>query len=156
MPAPFAPGLAESYNPRMINGIHALIYASDAARARGFFKDVLKLDSVNAGDGWLIFALPPAEVGFHPVMEGEGERHEMYFMCKNVEASIRQLAEKGVRCSPIMEAGWGRLTQFEVPGAGKFGLYQPLHPVAHEKKKQSRKPARKSRHSRKSNKARRR
>jgi catechol 2,3-dioxygenase-like lactoylglutathione lyase family enzyme len=118
----------------MINGIHALMYAKDAPRARAFFKDVLGFKGVDAGEGWLIFALPPAEVGIHPIMEGDGrEYHELYMMCANVDATIARLGKKGVQCSPIYEAEWGRVTSFEVPGGGKMGLYQPKHPLAHGK-----------------------
>jgi catechol 2,3-dioxygenase-like lactoylglutathione lyase family enzyme len=132
----------------MINGTHALIYAKDAERARAFFRDVLGLDSVDAGQGWLIFALPPAEVGIHPIMEGDDESHELYFMCDDVKKTVAELEKKGVQCAPIQEAGWGLLTSFEVPGAKPMGLYEPRHPLAHGKarpaKKAARKPARKA------------
>jgi catechol 2,3-dioxygenase-like lactoylglutathione lyase family enzyme len=118
----------------MINGVHALMYAKDAPRARAFFTNVLGLKGVDAGEGWLIFALPPAEVGIHPVMDEEGEYHELYLMCANVEQAMARLETKGVQCSPIYEAEWGRVTSFEVPGAGKMGMYQPKHPLAHGKK----------------------
>lgn len=128
---------AAAYPRAMINGIHALMYAKDAIKARAFFKDVLGFKGVDAGEGWLIFALPPAEVGIHPVMESEGgkEYHELYMMCADVDATMARLAKRGVQCAPIYEAEWGRVTSFEVPGAGKMGLYQPKHPLAHGKKR---------------------
>jgi catechol 2,3-dioxygenase-like lactoylglutathione lyase family enzyme len=113
----------------VITGAHALIYAKDADKVRAFFKDVLGLRSVDAGGGWLIFALPPAEVGVHPA-EDEEEHHELYLMCKDVHAAIRELKAKGVKCSPVHEADWGLATMIEIPGGGAIGMYQPKHPTA--------------------------
>ncbi len=115
----------------MINGVHMLVYANDAAKARAFFRDVLGYSHVSAGEDWLIFALPPAEIGFHPT-EGEPEHHVMYFMCADLDAAMAALAKKGVVCGPVHDAPWGRLTSFEVPGASTFGMYQPRHPVAYK------------------------
>jgi catechol 2,3-dioxygenase-like lactoylglutathione lyase family enzyme len=112
----------------MINGLHTLIYAKDAAKARAFFKDVLGFPSVDAGHGWLIFALPPAELGVHPA-EGE-EYHELYLMCDDVKATVEELQKKGVECAAIQEARFGLMTSLTIPGAGKLGLYQPKHPTA--------------------------
>ena len=112
----------------MITGVHALIYAEDAEKVRAFFRDVLNFPSVDAGHGWLIFALPPAELGIHPA-EDQGY-HELYLMCDDVEQTIRQLQAKGVECAPVQEAGFGRVTSLRIPGGGKLGLYQPKHPVA--------------------------
>jgi catechol 2,3-dioxygenase-like lactoylglutathione lyase family enzyme len=112
----------------MITGLHALIYAKDAEKARAFFRDVLGFESVDAGHGWLIFAMPPAELGIHPA---EGEQfHELYFMCDDVKKTILELEQKGVTCAPITEAGFGLVTSFEIPGGAKIGLYQPRHPTA--------------------------
>lgn len=118
----------------MIIGTHVLIYAEDANKARAFFRDVLGFSHVNAGHDWLIFQLPPAEVGFHPT-EGEPQHHVMYLMCDDIKRTIADLEAKGVKCSPTYEAEWGILTQFEVPGAGTFGVYQPKHPLAIDGKK---------------------
>jgi hypothetical protein len=114
----------------MINGVHALIYAKNADKVRDFFKDILGFPSVDAGQGWLIFALPPAELGIHPA-EGSESRHELYLMCDDVKATIAQLGKKGVKCKPVMEVGWGALTSLTIPGGGSIGLYQPHHPLAH-------------------------
>src|SRR5947209_931150 len=112
----------------MITGIHALIYANDAEKVRAFFRDVLNLRSVDAGHGWLIFALPPAELGIHPA---EDEiHHELYLMCDDVAQTIQELEFKGVECAPVQEAGFGLLTFITIPGGGKLGLYQPKHPTA--------------------------
>jgi catechol 2,3-dioxygenase-like lactoylglutathione lyase family enzyme len=114
----------------MINGMHALIYARDADKARAFFRDVLEFDNVDAGHGWLIFTLPPSEVGIHPVMDGDKEFHQLYFMCDDIKKTVAQLEKKGVQCAPIQDAGFGIMTSFEVPGGGPIGVYQPRHPIA--------------------------
>ncbi len=115
----------------MITGIHTLIYSKDAEKDRAFFRDVLGFTGVDAGEGWLIFALPPAELGVHPT-EGDGS-HEIYLMCDNVEKTIAELRSKGVECSDIRNAGWGLLTSITLPSGGKLGMYQPRHPLASEK-----------------------
>jgi catechol 2,3-dioxygenase-like lactoylglutathione lyase family enzyme len=112
----------------MIFGAHVIIYSKDPAADRKFFQDVLGFSSVDAGHGWLIFALPPAEVAFHPA-ETE-ERHELYFMCSDLKAEISALAKKGVQCSEVKEARWGSIATIRLPGGGDAGLYQPKHPMA--------------------------
>lgn len=112
----------------MINGAHIIVYSKDAAADRVFFREVLGLRSVDAGHGWLIFALPPAEAAFHPA-EANGA-HELYLMCDDVAAEIKQLREKGVECSDIHEERWGSLTHIRLPGGGQLGLYQPKHATA--------------------------
>jgi hypothetical protein len=90
--------------------------------------EVLGFSSVDAGHGWLIFALPPAEVAVHPA-ETNG-RHELYFMCDDLKAEIAALEEKGVECSEVEEQRWGSITSIRLPGGGEVGLYQPKHPSA--------------------------
>lgn len=116
----------------MINGVHTIVYAQDAEKARAFFRDVLGLGSVDAGRGWLIFALPPGEIAAHPAEPDQAGRHELYFMCDDIERTIRELKSKGVAFEgePI-DRGWGILVSMRVPGLGAIGLYQPKHPVAH-------------------------
>jgi hypothetical protein len=112
----------------MINGVHALVYAKDAEKVRAFFKDTLGFPSVDAGHGWLIFTLPPAELGIHPA---EGEiHHEIYLMCDDVKATVAELRKKHVKCGPIREQGFGLVTSLTIPGGGTMGLYQPTHPTA--------------------------
>ena len=111
----------------MIFGAHVIVYSKDAAADRAFLKDVLGLRHVDAGDGWLIFALPPAEVAVHP---SEAERHELFFMCDDLAAEISALRTRGVECSEVHEARWGSLTNIRLPGGGEVGLYQPKHPMA--------------------------
>jgi catechol 2,3-dioxygenase-like lactoylglutathione lyase family enzyme len=112
----------------MIFGTHIVVYSKDAAADRAFFRDVLGFSSVDAGHGWLIFALPPAEGAIHPA-EQNGQ-HELYFMCDDLKAEILALGEKGVRCSEVQEARWGSITKIRLPGGGDVGLYQPKHPLA--------------------------
>lgn len=140
----------------MLIGMHSIVYTSDAEATRAFFRDVLGFASVDAGHGWLIFALPPGEIGFHPTGEGdEGDeseegksedsadaragppagKHELYFMCDDVKKTMAELAAKGVKfTTPPMDRGWGILTGMQVPGAGTMYLYQPKHPLAIGKK----------------------
>jgi catechol 2,3-dioxygenase-like lactoylglutathione lyase family enzyme len=115
----------------MINGLHALMYVKDAEKVRSFFRDVLGFQSVEAGEGWLIFQLPPAELGVHPA--DDVQYHELYFMCDDVKATIDELSAKGVKCSAIREMDWGLLTSIEIPGGGSLGMYQPKHPTALKK-----------------------
>ena len=100
----------------------------DAEADRTFFRDVLEITSVDVGHGWLIFALPPAEVAVHPA-EGN-DRHELYFMCDNLQAEIAALAAKGIVCSDVQEERWGLIATLPLPGGGEVGLYQPKHPTA--------------------------
>ena len=112
----------------MIDAVHSILFAPDADAARAFFKDVLELDSVDAGGGWLIFALPPAELAVHPA-DGE-PRHELYLMTGDLEGTLAKLRERGVSiASEPSDQGWGILAAVEVPGFGPVGLYEPRHPV---------------------------
>jgi catechol 2,3-dioxygenase-like lactoylglutathione lyase family enzyme len=112
----------------MITGAHVIVYTMDAEADRTFFRDVLGLASVNAGHGWLIFAMPPAEAAFHPAEENG--RHELYLLCDDVKAEIAVLEAKGVACSKLHEERWGSITKIKLPGGGELGLYQPKHPTA--------------------------
>jgi len=113
----------------MISGIHAIVYGRDAERARAFFRDTLGFSSVDAGRGWLIFALPPAELAVHPTEEES--HHELYLMCDDVHAAVAELKSKGVEFTkPVTDQGWGLLTRLRIPGGGEMGLYQPKHPTA--------------------------
>src|SRR5580658_9678585 len=112
----------------MIDGAHVLLFSADAEADRIFFRDALGLKSVDAGHGWLIFALPPAEAAVHPTEENGG--HELYFMCDDLKAEISALGKKGIHCSEVQEARWGSITHIRLPGGGDVGLYQPKHPLA--------------------------
>lgn len=122
----------------MITGAHILLYSKDPEADRAFFRDILQLKSVDVGGGWLIFALPPTEMGVHP---GDGEfvqghaDHQLlgavlYLMCDDLRSTIRWLEVKKVKCSPIVEAEWGITTTVPLPSGGEIGLYQPKHVTA--------------------------
>jgi catechol 2,3-dioxygenase-like lactoylglutathione lyase family enzyme len=112
----------------MIFGSHVIVYSRDATADRDFFREVLGFSSVDAGNGWLIFALPPAEVAVHPT---EGTvLADLYFMCDDLQAEMQALAAKGVACSQVDEARWGSVTKISLPGGAEVGLYQPKHPSA--------------------------
>ncbi len=115
----------------MITGTHTILYASDPAKARAFFRDVLGLASVDAGRGWLIFALPPAEIAAHPADDpSQSGRCELYLMCDDIRATVAELTRRGVEfTSEVKDLPWGLLTRLRVPGAGDMGLYQPKHPL---------------------------
>lgn len=113
----------------MVNGVHALLYSKDAEATRAFLRDVVGWKSVDAGQGWLIFALPPAEIAAHPT--DEEPYSELYLMCDDVQATVSELKAKGVEFTrPISDQGWGLVTSFKLPGCGEMGLYQPRHPTA--------------------------
>lgn len=113
----------------MITGAHAIIYSPAADEIRTFFRDVLEFPSVDAGHGWLIFGLPPAELAMHP-SDGES-RHELYLMCDDLDATVAALHAKGVQTGPVHEERWGTITTLTLPGGTGLGLYQPKHPTAH-------------------------
>ncbi|HUJ07719.1 MAG TPA: VOC family protein [Streptosporangiaceae bacterium] len=110
----------------MITGVHAIVFSEEAEKVRGFFRDVLGLRSADAGDGWLIFALPPAELAVHP--SDEGSRHQLYLMCDDIEATLAELTEKGVQvASEPSDQGWGVLAGIRLPDGTEFFIYEPRH-----------------------------
>jgi catechol 2,3-dioxygenase-like lactoylglutathione lyase family enzyme len=113
----------------VITGVHAVVFVTDADAARTFFRDVLAFPAVDAGDGWLIFQLPPAELAAHPA--DTAGRHELYLMCDDVQATVAELEGKGVVfTAPVTDEGFGLMTSFQIPGGGEVGLYEPKHPTA--------------------------
>lgn len=112
----------------MIIGSHVILHSRDAEADRAFFAEVLGLTHLDAGGGWLIFQLPPAEVAMHP---SDADGHELYFMCDDLEATMRDLQAKGVEFTQnISEERWGRLNRIRLPGGGEVGIYEPRHPLA--------------------------
>jgi len=110
----------------MITGVHAIVFGEDAEANRAFLRDVLGLSFVDAGGGWLIFALPPAELAAHPA-EG-GSRCELYLMCDDIGSTVEELSERGAELSgPVKDQGWGLVTALRLPGGGELGLYEPRH-----------------------------
>lgn len=112
----------------MISGAHVVLYSRNAEADRAFFSDVLALKSVDAGHGWMIFALPPSETAFHP--SDKNGVHELYFTCDDLKAEMAALAAKSVKCSEVHEERWGSITKMQLPGGGTIGLYQPKHATA--------------------------
>ena len=112
----------------MIIGAHTVIFSENAEADRAFFRDVLGLKSVDAGGGWLLFALPPSEAAFHP--SEKNDLHELYLICDDLPGEMNSLAAKGVECSEVHEEMWGSITYLQLPGGGKIGLYQPKHETA--------------------------
>jgi catechol 2,3-dioxygenase-like lactoylglutathione lyase family enzyme len=121
----------------MITGAHILLYSDAAEADRVFFRDVLGFRAVDAGGGWLIFALPPAEVALHPT-DGGSQRHAghrmlgavLYLMCSDLPDMIELLKGKGIACTEVEREPWGIRTTIRVPSGGELGLYQPTHPTA--------------------------
>ena len=110
----------------MITGAHAIVYSKDADADRAFLKALLGSAHVDAGGGWLILRLPPAELAVHP--GEENDVHELYLMTDDVEALVASLRRRGIAAAPISEQRWGLLTHVTLPGGGKLGIYEPRHP----------------------------
>ena len=112
----------------MINGAHAILYSHDADATRATLAKVLGTRTVDAGGGWLIFALPPAELAVHPAERGG--RTELYLMTDDLDDTLARLRERGVTvAAEVSDQGWGVLASIEVPGFGPIGVYEPRHPV---------------------------
>ena len=109
----------------MFNGAHVVVYSTNAEADRKFLKDVLEFSHVDAGGGWLIFALPPSEVAVHP--HERSQAHELYLMCDDIERCRALLREAGVTSSGVTDEGWGLLSSFTLPGGSTIGFYQPRH-----------------------------
>lgn len=124
----------------MINGSHFLLYSKNPEADRAFLRDALEFRSVDAGGGWLIFALPPAEIAVHPMDEDASPQNpdgqvvgaSLYLMCDDLDATMKALESRNVLVSEVNEAPWGIVTTFRLPGGGEIGLYQPTHPTALE------------------------
>lgn len=122
----------------MITGAHFLLYSKALEADRAFFRDVLKFRSVEVGEGWLIFALPPSELAVHPGSGNFVQLHAehqllgavLYLMCDDLHSFIRSLEASNVVCAPVEEAPWGIKTTIRLPSGGELGLYQPSHPTA--------------------------
>jgi hypothetical protein len=121
----------------MITGAHFLLYSKNPEADRKFFRDILQFRAVDAGEGWLIFALPPAEMGIHPSSEGFAQLHAehnllgtvLYLMCDDLPSFVKSLQAKNVQCTEVETAGWGIKTTIKLPSGGEIGLYQPRHPL---------------------------
>ncbi len=122
----------------MIIGTHVLFYSTNPEADRAFFRDVLGFGSVDAGQGWLIFSLPPAEAAFHPSDDNFGQSHAghrmmgaiVYLMCDDLRSTIKALEAKKVTVTEIEEEPWGIRTSIPLPSGSEIGLYQPTHATA--------------------------
>jgi len=109
----------------MISGAHMIIYSSDPEADRPFLRDVLGLTHVDAGEGWLIFALPPSEIAIHPAEESG--RHEIFLICEDIEAFVAEVERRGHQTGAVEDHGWGLLSPLALPGGGRVGVYEPRH-----------------------------
>lgn len=119
----------------MITGVHTIIYSTAADDVRAFLRDVIGFSGRDIGGGWLVFALPPAELAVHPVEEKPSSvllgQCELYLMCDDINTTLEELRSKGVEVSrPVSDEGWGLLTALRLPGGTELGLYEPRHPTA--------------------------
>ena len=119
----------------MITGVHAIVYSTAADEVRAFLRDTIGFSGVDAGGGWLIFALPPAELAVHPTEQEPSSnllgQCELYLMCDDINATLEELKSKGAEVSrPVSEERWGLLTALRLPGGTELGLYEPRHPTA--------------------------
>lgn len=120
----------------MINGAHVVLYTADPEADRAFFRDILNFSCVDAGHGWLIFALPAAEAAFHDLDKEvvdqndarQTARHELFLMCDDIATTLRELKAKQVPVSAVSEQRWGKLATLTLPGGSKLGIYEPKHP----------------------------
>ena len=109
----------------MIRGAHVILYTEAVEATRDFLGRALHLQAVDAGGGWLIFALPAAEVAVHPA---DVPRHELYLMCDNLTTSVAELETAGATFGPVHEERWGRATTMTMPGGAQLSIYEPSHP----------------------------
>jgi len=132
----------------MIVAAHTLVYSTDPAATRTFFRDVLRWPFVSdpgssgaAGtvaddpSNWLIFATGPSELGVHPTMSDGREQvhHAVSLVCDDLDATIAELSERGARFRGLPEGrGYGICVEVEVPGAGDLQIYQPKHATAYQ------------------------
>jgi hypothetical protein len=127
-----------------IIGAHSIIYSSNVIADRKFFKDVLKLSSVDVGGGWLIFSLPPSEIAFHPIYDEKSSKHgdvEFYLMVDDIKSFTAEMKKKKIRCGKINDYGWGLMSELTTPGGSKLMMYEPRHerPADKPKKKAKKK-----------------
>ena len=109
----------------MLTGVHAILYSSNPEADRALLRDVLHLANVDAGEGWLIFALPPAEMAVHPAEASGGQ--EIYLICDDIQTFMREMTEHGIECSGVQALSWGLLTRISLPGGGQLGVYESRH-----------------------------
>ena len=112
-----------------ITGVHALVYTSEPDTVRAVFRDIFGWEHVDAGDGWLIFALPPAELGVHP--SEYIVRQDLSLMCDDIETTMSELQAKGIEFDgEPTDEGFGIGARMRLPGGAEMLLYEPRHPTA--------------------------
>jgi catechol 2,3-dioxygenase-like lactoylglutathione lyase family enzyme len=122
-------GAIRAYGAAVITGAHVILYSSDAAADRAFLRDLLGLPHVDAGGGWTVVQLPPAEVAVHPADRSGAV--ELYLVCDDVGRTVADLGAAGIPVlEPVTDQGWGLLTAIGLPGGGRVGLYEARHPTA--------------------------
>ncbi|MEW1695820.1 VOC family protein [Streptomyces sp. NPDC093249] len=115
----------------MFSGAHLVLYTRDAEADRAFLKDVFGFEHVDAGGGWLVFRLPPAEIAVHPT--GREPRSEVYLMCEDLARTLTALEDRGAEVSrAITEQSWGLLAAVRLPSGTELPLYEPRHATAHD------------------------
>ncbi len=114
----------------MISGAHVILYSHDAAADRDSLVDLLGAHFVDAGDGWLILRLPPAEVAVHPT--DDVPQHELYLMVDDADGFVHELVRRSIEVTrPVSDQGWGRLLSFRLPSGAELSAYEPRHAIAH-------------------------
>jgi predicted enzyme related to lactoylglutathione lyase len=114
-----------------ITGVHTMLYSANAEATRAFLRDKLRFPCVDAGDGWLIFDMPSADMGCHPVGDGGPPvcSHDVSFFCDDIASTVAELAGRGVEFTgPVEDHGYGLVTHIVIPGGLTVQLYQPLYP----------------------------
>jgi hypothetical protein len=107
--------------------MHAIVFSPQAERVRAFFADVIGLPSADAGGGWPIFGLPPAELAVHPA--DSASRHELYLMCDDIHTTLAELRARGAAVArEVSDQGWGLLAALRLPDGSELPIYQPRHP----------------------------
>jgi hypothetical protein len=102
-----------------------MFYSPEADALRAFFRDKLRMEHLDAGEGWLIFTPPEGEIGFHPASEN---RHDISLYCDDITGTIAELRERGVEFEgEIEDHGYGLVTHIKAPGGLKIQLYQPRY-----------------------------
>lgn len=109
----------------MISGAHTVIYSKAPDADRAFFRDIIELENVDVGGGWLVFSMPASELAVHP--SDKNNVHELFLICEDIDTFMAGMESKNIACSPVLEQDWGLLTRVTLPGGGKIGVYEPRH-----------------------------
>jgi hypothetical protein len=119
----------------VLTGAHVIVFSSNANADAAFLRDVMELPHVDAGEGFLIFGLPPAEVAMHEAEATGSGKHELYLICRDVHAFVDEMRARSIACDDIAERGWGSVTSMTLPSGLKLGVYEAHHARPAAKKK---------------------